>query len=120
MVACALQKEWYFFILVGLVTFFGGLIVLIPCRLCYYMCVAKSEPEPGARYKKKKWQSFSRIRAMALATLSGQTILSRMLVTRQHSTVYVYTMPNMISVKRHYVMINHYCVAITIKLPLGI
>ena len=34
--ACTREKEWYYFITVALVTYFGGLFILIPCRCLWY------------------------------------------------------------------------------------
>ena len=34
--ACTGEKDWYLYIYVALVTYFGGLIILIPCRFLWY------------------------------------------------------------------------------------
>jgi hypothetical protein len=73
---CTRDRQWRQPVVAMLITFFAGLLVLIPCRIVWY----KLYGEQKSRNKMKRYHVFSRMRAKAQRVLSGNDIPSKILV----------------------------------------
>jgi hypothetical protein len=81
MAACTKEIYWYYYIVVSLVTFFGGLIVLVPARFIWYALHNKSTNKQSWTEKHTEFHCFSRMRAQAANILSGHGKFSKAMVS---------------------------------------
>ena len=83
--ACTRSEDWYYQIIVGLITFFGGLLVLLPSRFAWYVCCKKGfddgERADGVQDRRLLLSGCSRLRAAMISLISGHSSFSKLLVS---------------------------------------
>jgi hypothetical protein len=78
--ACTLDKDWPVYIGVSLVTFFAGLIVLLPLHVAWHFSRGDRRQSILARHGRTR-DRLSKIRTVAESVLSGNTIVSKAAVS---------------------------------------
>jgi hypothetical protein len=87
--ACIREYFWLDYVLVSLVTFFGGLVILVPARIIWYFCRgSRSSPYDDLSDEDEEMDgsssracfSFRRMRAAAHELQSGNQIFSKIYV----------------------------------------
>src|SRR6218665_1974742 len=77
--ACTLEPNWLAYILACLVTFFGGLTLLLPFRLAWICC--KDRRKAFLKHFQGTQNRVTALRSIAESILSGNSVASKAIVS---------------------------------------